>query len=142
MRKLVIFCFAVCMTVLTVLSLFNFAQDAEESMILDKRAVILEKPETLSNREFLGQIDTALGKIGADIMYRYAELDGDKPLYRYYKTSHTDSFLSVSTGKGSVRLESDEFFPLQGSRELWRCICPRCFKIPPSIHSCRRSSMT
>lgn len=110
MRKLVIFCFAVCMTVLTVLSLFNFAQDAEESMILDKRAVILEKPETLSNREFLGQIDTALGKIGADIMYRYAELDGDKPLYRYYKTSHTDSFLSVSTGKGSVRLESDEFF--------------------------------
>lgn len=110
MRKLVIFCFAVCMTVLTVLSLFNFAQDAEESMILGKRAVILEKPETLSNREFLGQIDTALGKIGADIMYRYAELDGDKPLYRYYKTSHTDSFLSVSTGKGSVRLESDEFF--------------------------------
>ena len=110
MRKLVIFCFAVCMTVLSVLSLFNFAQDAEESMILDKRAVILEKPETLSNREFLGQIDTALGKIGADIMYRYAELDGDKPLYRYYKTSHTDSFLSVSTGKGSVRLESDEFF--------------------------------
>lgn len=78
--------------------------------VLDKRAVILEKPETLSNREFLGQIDTALGKIGADIMYRYAELDGDKPLYRYYKTSHTDSFLSVSTGKGSVRLESDEFF--------------------------------
>ena len=56
MRKLVIFCFAVCMTVLTVLSLLNFAQDAEESMILDKRAVILEKPETLSNREFLGQI--------------------------------------------------------------------------------------
>lgn len=52
MRKLVIFCFAVCMTVLSVLSLFNFAQDAEESMILDKRAVILEKPETLSNREF------------------------------------------------------------------------------------------
>ena len=79
-------------------------------MILDKRAVILEKPETLSNRDFLGQIDTALGKIGADIMYRYAELDGDKPLHRYYKTSHTDSFLSVSTGKGSVRLESDEFF--------------------------------
>ena len=110
MRKLVIFCFAVCMTVLTVLSLFNFAQDAEESMILDKRAVILERPETLSNREFLGQIDTALGKIGADIMYRYAELDGDKLLYHYYKTSHTDSFLSVSTGKGSVRLESDEFF--------------------------------
>ena len=60
--------------------------------------------------ENLGQIDTALGKIGADIMYRYAELDGDKPLYRYYKTSHTDSFLSVSTGKGNVRLESDEFF--------------------------------
>ena len=54
MRKLVIFCFAVCMTVLSVLSLFNFAQDAEESMILDKRAVILEKPETLSNREFFG----------------------------------------------------------------------------------------
>ena len=38
MRKLVIFCFAVCMTVLTVLSLFDFAQDAEKSMILDKRA--------------------------------------------------------------------------------------------------------
>ena len=94
MRKLLILSFAVCMTVLTVLSLFNFAQDAEESMILDKRAVILEKPEKLSNREFLGQIDTALGKIGADIMYRYAELDGDKPLYRYYKTSHTDRQLS------------------------------------------------
>ena len=33
MRKLVIFCFAVCMTVLSALSLFNFAQEAEESMI-------------------------------------------------------------------------------------------------------------
>lgn len=143
MRKLVIFCFAVCMTVLSVLSLFNFAQDAEESMILDKRAVILEKPETLSNREFLGQIDTALGKIGADIMYRYAELDGDKPLYRYYKTSHTDSFLSVSTGKGEREAGIGRvLFHCKAARELWRCICPRCFKIPPSIHSCRRSSMT
>ena len=63
MRKLVIFCFAVCMTVLSVLSLFNFAQDAEESMILDKRAVILEKPETLSNREFLGPLAVGLVRI-------------------------------------------------------------------------------
>lgn len=110
MRKLVIFCFVVCMTVLSVLSLFNFAQDAEETMILGKRTVILEKPEALSNSEFLERIDAALGEAGADIMYCYAELGGDKPLYRYYKTSHTDSFLSVSTGKGSVRLEADEFF--------------------------------
>ena len=49
MRKLVILCFAVCMTVLTVLSLFNFAQDAEESMILDKRAVILVPYTTPGN---------------------------------------------------------------------------------------------
>ena len=101
MRKLVIFCFAVCMTVLTVLSLFNFAQDAEESMILDKRAVILEKPETLSNREFLGQIDTALGKIGADIMYRYAELDGDKPLSATIRPAIPTAFFPFLPGKGA-----------------------------------------
>lgn len=110
MKKLVIFCFTVCMTVLSVLSLFNFAQDAEESMILGKRTVIIEKPEAMSNSEFLERTDAALGEAGADIMYRYADLDGGKPLYRYYKTSHTESFLPVSTGKGSVRLEAGEFF--------------------------------
>lgn len=103
MRKLVIFCFAVCMTVLSVLSLFNFAQDAEESMILDKRAVILEKPEILSNREFLGQIDTALGKIGVDIMYRYAELDGDKPLYRYPKECAVTLRYTTLTHRDTIR---------------------------------------
>lgn len=110
MKKLVIFCFAVCMTVLSVLSLFNFAQDAEENMILGKRTVIIEKPEAMSNDEFLERVDATLGEVGADIMYRYVELDGDKPLYCYYKTSHTDRFLSVSTGKGTDRLEADEFF--------------------------------
>ena len=110
MKKLVIFCFAVCMTVLSVLSLFNFAQDAEESMILGKRTVIIEKPEAMSNDEFLERVDATLGEVGADIMYRHVELDGDKPLYCYYKTSHTDCFLSVSTGKGTDRLEADEFF--------------------------------
>lgn len=110
MKKLVIFCFAVCMTVLSVLSLFNFAQDAEERMILGKRTVIIEKPEAMSNDEFLERVDATLGEVGADIMYRHVELDGDKPLYCYYKTSHTDRFLSVSTGKGTDRLEADEFF--------------------------------
>ncbi len=110
MRKLVIFCFAVCVSVLSILSLFNFAQDAEESMILGKRTAIVEKPGSLSNSEFLERMDAALGGAGADIMYRSAETGGDRPLYRYYKTSHTDGFLSVSTGKGSVRLEADEFF--------------------------------
>lgn len=107
MRKLVIFCFAVCMTVLSVLSLFNFAQDAEESMILDKRAVILEKPETLSNREFLGQIDTALGKIGADIMYRYAELDGDKPLYRYQQNNYTGEVPTLQDFRAELLKQSE-----------------------------------
>ena len=100
MRKLVIFCFAVCMTVLSVLSLFNFAQDAEESMILDKRAVILEKPETLSNREFLGQIDTALGKIGADIMYRYAEL-GTSHCTATIRPAIPTAFFPFLPGKGA-----------------------------------------
>ncbi len=70
MRKLVIFCFAVCMTVLSVLSLFNFGQDAEETMILGKRTVILEKPEALSNREFLEQMDAALGECLCLIKYQ------------------------------------------------------------------------
>ena len=101
MRKLVIFCFAVCMTVLTVLSLFNFAQDAEESMILDKRAVILEKPETLSNREFLGQIDTALGKIGVDIMYATRSWMGTSHCTATIRPAIPTAFFPFLPGKGA-----------------------------------------
>lgn len=103
-----IFCFILLFSVLSALSCFNFAFDALDQIEADKISIVIEKPESISNTDFLAEIDHALETVNADIMLRCVENVGDKAHYQYFKTNHTTGFLDISTSVGNNQLENSE----------------------------------
>ena len=83
------FCFVILCGVLSALSCFNFAFDALDQIEEDKISIVIEKPESISNTDFLAEIDHALETVNTDIMLRCVENVGDKAHYQYFKTNHT-----------------------------------------------------
>lgn len=108
MKKLMTFCFIILFSVLSALSCFNFAFDALDRIEEDKISIVIEKPESISNTDFLAEIDHALETANADIMLRCVENVDDKAHYQYFKTNHTTDFLDVSTNTGSNQLDNGE----------------------------------
>lgn len=108
MKKLMTFCFIILFSVLSALSCFNFAFDALDRIEEDKISIVIEKSESISNTDFLTEIDHALETVNADIMLRCVENVDDKVHYQYFKTSHTTDFLDVSTSAGNNQLEDSE----------------------------------
>lgn len=102
------FCFAILFSVLSALSCFNFAFYALDQIEKDKITIIIEKPESISNTDFLTEIDDAVKRVDADIMLRQVENLNGKDHYQYFKTNHTDSFLEISTNARSKQLERGE----------------------------------
>ena len=107
MKKLMRFCFAVLLIVLSVLSCLNFSITAQEQIELDKTTIQIMKPDDLSNADFLTSIDEALATVNADIMFRYVRENGGKTEYCYFKTNHTEDFLAVNTSSGSTKVSAD-----------------------------------
>ena len=108
MKKLMTFCFVILCGVLSALSCFNFAFDALDRIEEDKISIVIEKPESISNTDFLAEIDHALETANADIMLRCVENVDDKAHYQYFKTNHTTGFLDISTSAGNNQLENSE----------------------------------
>lgn len=109
MRKLMNFCFVICIVVLSALSCFNFMFDGIDKIESDKATIVIEKPGDISNLKFLSAIDKALAYFDADIMLRMTEKgDGEKVCYNYYKTNHTKDFLKVSTDAGDIVMDRNE----------------------------------
>ena len=69
MKKLMILCFALLFSVLSILSCVNFAYDGTERIEAEKQRITITKPAEVTNKEFLEQINSALSAIDADIMY-------------------------------------------------------------------------
>jgi hypothetical protein len=101
-------CFAILFAALAVLSCINYSYDGVEKIEADKQSINIKKPPNITNDEFLRSIDAALADIGADIMYRYVDVSGEKMQYIYFKTSNTDSFISVGGPYGNIPLSSRE----------------------------------
>ena len=95
MKKLMTFSFTALFLVMAVLSCINFSLDGMERIEFDKQMINIEKPNDISNEEFLAGIDSALGGIGVDIMYRYVDVSDDKLHYTYYRTQHDNNFISA-----------------------------------------------
>ena len=107
MKKLMQFCFAILLIVLSVLSCLNFSIVAQEQIELDKTTIQIMKPDDLSNADFLTSVDEALATVNADIMFRYVRENGGKTEYCYFKTNHTEDFLAVTTSSGSTKVSAD-----------------------------------
>ena len=108
MKKLMTFCFVILCGVLSALSCFNFAFDALDQIEKDKISIVIDKPESINNTDFLAEIDHTLETVNADIMLRCVQNVEGKAHYQYFKTSHTTDFLDVSTSTGSNQLENGE----------------------------------
>lgn len=108
MKKLMTFCFIILLSVLSALSCANFAFDAIDQIEKDKITVHIEKPQNISNAEFLAEIDNAVKKADADIMLRQVENVSGKDHYQYFKTNHTENFLKISTSAAKNQLKNGE----------------------------------
>lgn len=110
-KKLMIICFCLLFSVLSVLSCMNFSYGALEGIEGDMTNITIEKPEGMSNESFLQTVDAALSVTGEDIMLRKVSPGAEnKMLYTYYKTNHSDTFLDVKTETGTCIVLSGECF--------------------------------
>jgi hypothetical protein len=108
MRKLMILCFVILFSVLSILSLMNYSSGVFEKIEMDKKRITIDKPENVTNEVFLSEVYKALESINADIMYRYVDMSGKKPSYNYYKTNHTTDFVSISSPHKSIIIDRSE----------------------------------
>ncbi len=108
MRKLMILCFVIFLSVLSMLSFFNYSLGTVEKIEMDKKRITIDKPENITNEVFLSEVDKALESINADIMYCYTDMSGKKPSHNYYKTNHTTDFVSISSPHKSIILDRFE----------------------------------
>ena len=96
MKKLMSLCFVILFSALAILSFINYSYDGVDRVEQNKQRITIDKPESVTNEQFINEISSATAAIGADIMYRYVDMSGDKAHYLYYRTNHTTDF--VSTG--------------------------------------------
>lgn len=108
MKRLMTMSFIILFSVLSILSYINFSYNALEEIEKDKQAIIIEKDSSISNEQFLSDIDRALDTIGQDIMYRYVDVSNKKPEYSYYKTNHTIDFIKSRTAKDNFLIDEKE----------------------------------
>ncbi|MCD7947297.1 MAG: hypothetical protein LUG13_03230 [Oscillospiraceae bacterium] len=108
MRKLMLFSFVVLFTVLAVLSCINYSYDGVDRIEQDKQRITIEKPETVTNTQFLNEINSALEAVNADIMYRYVDISGEKAQYIYFRTTNTNDFINTNNRYDNFPLGDNE----------------------------------
>jgi len=108
MRKLMILCFCVLTVAFSALAGINFAYSALETIEGDKQQIVISNPEGSDPKVFLSQIDQTLEPMNQDIMFRYIDMSGDKPHYKYFKTNHTTDFIKIPAEAKVIRPKQGE----------------------------------
>ncbi len=108
MKKIKNICLILLLIVISILSFVNYSYNTLDIIEQDKTILSIEKPETLTNNEFLIEISKCLEENNIDIMYRYLDVTGNKPLYLYYKTNVNEDFISCNSEKNSMFVNKGE----------------------------------
>lgn len=108
MKKIKNICFILLLVVISILSIVNYSYSTLDMIEQDKTILSIEKPETLTNNEFLIEISECLEEKDIDIMYRHIDISGKKPLYLYYKTNVNEDFINCSSEKNSMFVNKGE----------------------------------
>lgn len=109
MKKMMILCFCLLFTILSILSCVNFSYGALDGIEGDMLKITIEKPESISNENFLQTVAGAVSETGEDIMLRKVTTSvGRKMLYSYYKTNNSNTFLDVKSETGTSIVLSGE----------------------------------
>lgn len=114
MKKLMYFCCVILFGILALLAVINYPMEVTERIESGKETIQIQKPEGVSNEEFLENIDGKMEEIHSDLMYRYIDVKQSQEKCTYYRTYHTDDFLKGNAGKNNkVDDITIEFYPLK-----------------------------
>lgn len=105
-----ILCFWILTITASALAGINFAYSALKTLEGDKEQIVITDPGGSDPQVFLGQIDQALEVIDQDIMFRYIDMSGDKPHYKYFKTNHTTEFIKIPAEANNILPEPGQCY--------------------------------
>ena len=135
--------FSILCIVLAVLSYINFSYDGLDVIEKNKQKIVIDKEKSVSNENFLKDIESVLNDIEQDIMYRYVDTSGDKPHYKYYKTNHTEDFIGIASTSDDFRVNETESISTceQKKYKTSELLCHLCSKIYHFITGIRLKPM-
>ncbi len=93
MKRLMSLSYVLLISVLIILSSVNFPYEIRERIEGEKQLITIEKPEYVTNKEFLETVERIAKDLNTDIMYRYVKVSGSELQYEYYMTNHTSTFV-------------------------------------------------
>lgn len=108
MKRLVSLCLGILFTTLAILSCANFIYGEIDALESDMCQFTIEKPNSISNSEFLNTVNKAVSDLGKDIMFKSITVENGKPSYIYFKTNNSDSFLDIDSEKGNIFIDENE----------------------------------
>lgn len=95
MRKIFYFVYTASIIYLCILLFLDYSNFTIEKIESNKSQVIIDKPDYLSNEEFVSLLKECAGDLNTDIMYSVMEHLGQKMNWSYYTTANSASFLDI-----------------------------------------------
>lgn len=86
----------------------NYGYEAIDQIEMRKVAISIEKPDDVTNIQFLSDIQNCMKELNEDIMFRYININDKKNVYQYYKTNNTDDFLHIYTKDNNIKVKRNE----------------------------------
>lgn len=74
MKKLIIICFGILFLMLSILAFLNFSFEAEEKIEKDMKTILIEKPENITNQEYIATLNALLENIDCDMMFKLVDV--------------------------------------------------------------------
>ncbi|MBP3596174.1 MAG: hypothetical protein J6J60_02075 [Clostridia bacterium] len=108
MKKLIIICYVILFSMLSILAFLNFSFENEEKIEKNMQIISIEKPVDSTNQEYINTLNTISKNIECDIMFKFVDVTGDKIEKIYYKTNNTDCFIDMNSEKGLLNCEQGE----------------------------------
>lgn len=96
------------MVIITIVNYSNFAYMNKNSIYNGLTEVIAERPENITNKQLVADIEDICQKLGTDVMYSTSGDNGTSRLF--YKTNNLDNFLNIKLDGNTQKLKSGECF--------------------------------
>ncbi|MDD4096149.1 MAG: DUF1430 domain-containing protein [Oscillospiraceae bacterium] len=102
MRRIMIFIFSINVVVFFLLNLVSFSIDIEKQILSEKRSIIIEMDDALTNAEHVSHLDDYFEKKGVDILFLSNDFSsGDHSKRLLFCTANTTTFLPVALEDGA-----------------------------------------
>lgn len=105
-KKVIIATYIIILVLIVLTSYIQFATTISMKVDQGKSILILEKPDVLTNAEYIHTLTEISASLSSDIMFSRVSQEND---FQYFKTNLDSEFLDLWTSHGSTLLEEGEF---------------------------------